>query len=153
MAKSTNKAKSFFEQRKKATPTKNVVEIAAKGVSSLLTDVDIIPKQDPVPPVPVLPIQTNTIPEQIIQKQASGKKEEKVLPAEMPEDLKKFIETNNFTTSAKVSANIPVEFDNKLQIALLGFKRKYGLNNRQMNKTILLSYIIEKTLREDELFA
>jgi hypothetical protein len=118
-------------------------------VSSLLTDVDNIPEQTPVPPTPA---QANIIPEQITQKQASGKKEEKVLPAEMPEDLKKFIETTNFITSAKVSSNIRVEFDNKLQMALLGFKRKYGLNNRQMNKTILLSYIIAKTLREDKIF-
>ncbi|MDR0619843.1 MAG: hypothetical protein LBG17_08105 [Bacteroidales bacterium] len=140
MAKSTSKAKDFFAQRQKATPTQQIVESAAKK------DEKIVPVE--VPPDPTsatIPItQTNTMSEQ--QQKALGKKEEKVLP----ENLKKFIEKINF--DSKINVNLPVEIDSRLQIALLHLKAKYALNNRQMNKTVLLSYIIDKTLREDEFF-
>jgi hypothetical protein len=138
MATSTNKAKNFFDQRKKAIPTTTVINAAANT-----------PPPANTAPIPVPP-----------KKQASGKKsiallieeDEKILRVEMPEYLKNFIMANNFASTAKINANIPVEIDNKLQIALLQLKSKYGLNNRQINKTVLLAYIIDKALREDELF-
>ncbi|MDR1544666.1 MAG: hypothetical protein LBS50_09755 [Prevotellaceae bacterium] len=135
MAKSTQKAKDFFEQRKTAIKTSTIVAAAANKETKDNNKSIIVPN---VPPKPE-PIN-----------KASGKKEA-VLSSELPEDLKNFIEQNNFL-SGKISTQISIETDNNLQISLLQLKRKYRLNNRQINKTILLSYIVDKALREDELF-
>jgi hypothetical protein len=146
MAKSTNKAKIFFASRQKATPTTTVVNAAA--------DTDKTPKKrdtkTEVPPT-TPPIQSEPISSVPTKEQASGKKVE--VAAELPKDLKNFIEQNDFTLSGKINTNIPIEIDNRLQIALLQLKGKYRLNNRQINKTILISYIIDKVLRNDEFFA
>jgi hypothetical protein len=138
MAKSTSKAKDFFAQRQKATPTQQVVENAATK------DEKTVPVEAPIPTSTTIP-QTNIISEQT--QKALGKERGEVLPSELPEDLKNFIAKSDFSTS-KINTNIPVEIDSRLQIALLRLKSKYRLNNRQMNKTILLSYIIDKMLQD-----
>jgi hypothetical protein len=138
MATSTNKAKSFFEQRKNATKTAIIIEAAATA-----TEKQIKPPEPRKEENNVISVPTTT------QKKAIGKKIS--LPAvPIPSDLKNFIEKNNFAN--KINVNLPIEIDNKLQIALLHLKSKYALNNRQMNKTVLLSYIIDKMLQEDEFF-
>jgi hypothetical protein len=132
MATSTNKAKNFFEQRKNAAKTATIVEAAAATEEK---------------------IETATTNEVTTQKKASGEKISNPTPTAavpVPPDLKNFIETINYDN--KININLPVKIDNRLQITLLQLKSKYGLNNRQMNKTVLLSYIIDKMLREDKFF-
>ena len=160
MATSTNKAKSFFEQRKNATKTSTIVEAAAAA-----TEEKIEPKASTIVETAATATEKETkvlLPEPqgveqplkkenddvgaIPQKKATGEK----ISTPVPPDLKKFIETINYDN--KINVNLPVEIDNRLQIALLRLKSKYALNNRQMNKTVLLSYIIDKMLREDEFF-
>jgi hypothetical protein len=139
MATSTNKAKSFFEQRKNATKTATIVDAAAETGRKIET---IPPKPQGLEPL--LNSENNDIiaTKMMTQKKALGEKRS------VPLDLKNFIETTKITN--KINVNIPIEIDNKLQVTLLQLKSKYSLNNRQINKTILLSYIISKALREDE---
>jgi hypothetical protein len=148
MATSTNKAKNFFEQRKKATPTKDVVEIAAKTSPPIPSNLDsnVIPDQNPA--LLSAPTQIDTVPKQ--EKASREKISNQVVTVPIPPDLKNFIETINYNN--KINVNLPIEIDNKLQLALLQIKSKYALNNRQMNKTVLLSYIIDKALQENDFF-
>jgi hypothetical protein len=141
MAKSTKKATNFFEQRKNATKTAVIVNKAAATGTRKNKTLELLLSSDNQ--------ESAASMEQDVK--ASGKKVDVTLPS-MPTDLKKFIEQNHFTSSGKINANLPVEIDNRLQIAVLQLKNKYGLNNRQINKTILLSYIVDKALLEDELF-
>jgi hypothetical protein len=147
MATSTNKAKNFFEQRKNATKTATIVEAAATTTEKQTAAKALSPKPQGLQLL--LDSEKNdTTTEITTQKKATGKKTS--MPALLPPELKNFIETNDF--ESKINVNLPVEIDNKAQIALLQLKSKYGLNNRQMNKTVLLSYIIDKALRENKLF-
>jgi hypothetical protein len=142
MAKSTNKAKDFFAQRKTATPTATIVEKAAQKTTDKkpTTLQKLIEEKDNTPIIEKKTIQ-----------QASGEKN--VPLPELPEDFSKFIMANNFISAAKINANIPIEIDNKLQLALMQIKNKYKLRHRQINKYILLTYIIDKALREDAIFS
>jgi hypothetical protein len=142
MATSTNKAKSFFEQRKNAIKTATIVEAAAATATEKQIKTKALPEpQKEENNVISIPITT--------QEKATGEKiSSPAVP--IPSDLKNFIEKNNFVN--KINVNLPIEIDNKLQIALLQLKAKYALNNRQMNKTVLLSYIVDKMLQEDDFF-
>jgi hypothetical protein len=149
MASSTNKAKSFFEQRKNAAKTATIVEAAAATEEKIETKETKTAKSQGIDRLLADPKENKVTNEIIIQKKALGEKiSNSAVP--VPPDIKNFIETINCNN--KINVNLPIEIDNKLQIALLRIKSKYGLNNRQMNKTVLLSYIIDKILREDEFF-